>query len=81
MSSKAVTVSSTFSLNAFSLAYGSSRASRAIALKSPKDLLPKVETEAARALRDKKPLPRPLPKKGKPHPRPLSFREGRRREK
>ena len=64
MPSKAVTVSSTFSLNAFSLAYGSSRASRAIALESPKDHLPKAETEADQAPKVKKPLPRPLPKKG-----------------
>ena len=64
MSSKAVTVSSTFSLNAFSLAYSSSRVSRAIALRSPKDLLPKAETEADQAPKAKKPLPRPLPKKG-----------------
>ena len=42
MPSKAVTVSSTFSLNAFSLAYGSSRVSRAIVLRSPKDHLPKA---------------------------------------
>ena len=41
--------------------FSSSRVSRAIALKSPKDHLPKAADQAPKV---KKPLPRPLPKKG-----------------